>query len=191
MSEAGACAACTLKTVRVHAPSLLPSFNHWPTGDLSFSASASLASPRPVPLLGGLPFVALAAGRTHACGLVANGSAFCMGSNAYGALGVGPGLQYSLAPVPVDGGNLFAGIAAGYLFTCGQDAHGKLLCWGRGDYGQLADQSTGSGYAPRPAATAYRLAGPSAGQLHACAINTTAAAAPGVPPDGGAAICWG
>ena len=153
-------------------------------GDLSFGASTALSSAQPVDLPGRLPFVALAAGRTHACGLLANGSALCMGDNERGALGVNASLPRSMAPLPVVGGLAFEALAAGWQFTCGQTRGGQLFCWGRNDFGQLCDGSTRDSAAPVRSAASYLLAAATAGGLHACGIN-------GTSPSGSAAICWG
>lgn len=155
---------------------------HSYAGDLSFGASSALSSPQPVQLPGGLPFVALAAGRTHACGLLANGSAYCVGDNARGALGLGASVPRSMTPLPVDSNRSFVAVAAGWEFTCAQAPRAELWCWGRNDFGQLCDGSTQDKATPVRSAAAYMLTGTTAGSLHACGINGSAA---------GPGVCWG
>ena len=158
---------------------------HWLAGDLSFGATSNLSSAAPVELPGKLPFVVLAAGRTHACGLLANGSAYCVGDNAKGALGVGAALPRSMTPLPINSSTAFAALAAGWEFSCAQTLSSELWCWGRNDFGQLCDGTTQDKPSPVRSSAAYLLSGTTAGGLHACSINGSAAGS------GGPGVCWG
>src|SRR5678816_4118040 len=64
---------------------------------------------------GGHTFVALAAGRYHACGLTGTGEVYCWG-----------GETVSTTPRLVSGGVAFASISGGF---CGLDASGEAYCW--------------------------------------------------------------
>ncbi len=87
----------------------------------------------------GTPFMDLAAGGGHTCGLTAAGDAYCWGSNYFGQLGSGSVATQSLTPMAVAGGHTFTALAAGWTHTCGLAADGTVWCWGRGEEGQLGD----------------------------------------------------
>jgi len=133
-------------------------------GDTAAGAGAS--EPRAV--AGGLVFVALAAGGTHTCGVVAgSGAAHCWGAGASGQLGGPPtnfcvvdGLNLPCAktPVAVDGGLSFRSLTGGQHHTCGLTTGGIAYCWGLNDHGQLGDGTTRSRVVP--VRVANQLTGP-------------------------------
>lgn len=126
-------------------------WNH--SGVLGDGTSLQQEHPGPVQVAGGLSFTAISAGGFHNCGLTADGSAYCWGTNASGQLGVGTttGPEFcthplnpkyvdgycSNTPVPVAGGLHFSAIGAGYYHTCGITTAGATYCWGDNLYGQL------------------------------------------------------
>jgi alpha-tubulin suppressor-like RCC1 family protein len=67
----------------------------------------------------------------HFCGLTADGTAYCWGSNSGGQLGVGSAGGSRDAPVAVTGGLKFTVIAVGGEHTCALDTAGAAWCWGR------------------------------------------------------------
>jgi alpha-tubulin suppressor-like RCC1 family protein len=67
----------------------------------------------------------------HICGLTADGTAYCWGSNSGGQLGLGDAGGIHDAPEPVTGGLKFKAIAVGGEHTCALDAAGAAWCWGR------------------------------------------------------------
>ena len=77
---------------------------------------------------------------------VADGKAYCWGSNAYGQLGNGNTGTNTNYPVAVASGGVFSGkyislVTPGTPFACAV-ANGRAYCWGRNDYGQLGNNST-------------------------------------------------
>lgn len=133
--------------------------------------------------LPGLIVTAVAAGHSHTCARISNGSVRCWGWNGYGQLGDG---SNNSSPVPV----LVAGLAgvsvttltADDMQTCATINNGSVRCWGKNDTGQLGDGSTVHRNAP---VTVTGLSGTttiavSAGQSHACALSSA-----------GALRCWG
>jgi len=100
-------------------------------------------SPTPVRVDTDLTFTSLAAGISHACAVAETGSAYCWGSNAYGALGAGAGGGYGTrSPVQVAGGYDFTSITISNMHTCATTGAGEILCWGHNRYGQLGDRTT-------------------------------------------------
>src|SRR5204863_195737 len=107
----------------------------------------SVASAGPVDFGAGRRAKAIAAGASHTCALLGDGSVRCWGRNQAGQLGhgdtsnVGDGAgdpSVAIAP-PVDlgAGRRAKAIAAGGGHTCALLDDGSVRCWGRGDSGQL------------------------------------------------------
>lgn len=111
----------------------------------------------PVTVSGLANLVALAAGDTHTCALLADGTARCWGGNDNGQLGFGTTDTPRLTPVPVTQLTIIcnsltklcsptvtklnglASLTAGSAHTCALQATGAPYCWGRNDTGQLGD----------------------------------------------------
>ncbi|HEX6574628.1 MAG TPA: Ig-like domain-containing protein [Gemmatimonadaceae bacterium] len=135
----------------------------------------------PTLLSGSLAFTSISAGGNHACG-IAGGIGYCWGDDSFGQLGDAR-LVNSTTPIPVvrDGGpSPFASISAGFQHTCALTADGTAFCWGRNNFGQLGNGTTGSADVPVPVATGSKFTWISAGGDHSCGVTIT-----------GAALCWG
>lgn len=125
--------------------------------------------------------------RVHACGLTADGSAWCWGYDDHGQLGAEPsqescndGAPCAGHPVPVVGDARFSALAAGGAHTCGLTREGLVWCWGDNTWGQLGDGSTASRPTARPVEGLPPIAALTAGQDHTCALSRE-----------GATVCWG
>ncbi|MCB1538760.1 MAG: hypothetical protein KDJ49_07310 [Alphaproteobacteria bacterium] len=87
---------------------------------------------------------AFGTGTYQTCAIRASDSQmYCWGSNGFGALGTG---DYTNAYTPVSlagvggwSGASWKGVAAGTYFACGIMQDDTLVCWGRNQYGQLAN----------------------------------------------------
>ncbi len=143
--------------------------------------------PQPVPSQPDLAHViGLAAGDSHTCAILDDGTVRCWGDNSAGQLGDGS-FGPSSTPVAVTGIGGGAGpgaiaIAAGSFHTCALLANGAVSCWGDDNWGQLGAGPAG----PRsnvPVAV-QGLAGAAiavtAGSDHACALLGD-----------GSVACWG
>ena len=138
---------------------------------------------RPAPVVGGLRFVTVSTGDYHACGLRADGAAYCWGLNERGQVGDGTDLEDAegrWSPVPVTGGLRFTAVSAGGNHTCGLAADSAAYCWGSNGAGQLGDGTTTDHPSPVRVAGGLSFIAVSAGGAHTCALTAT-----------GAAYCWG
>ncbi|MGI9077815.1 MAG: RCC1 domain-containing protein [Gemmatimonadaceae bacterium] len=94
---------------------------------------------QPVPVLGGISFAAVSAGRTATCGVATSGAAYCWGHNSYGELGNGSiGGNFSV-PTAVAGGILFRTVSVGKRHACGIARDGTSYCGGSDVFGALGD----------------------------------------------------
>ncbi|MCP3100226.1 hypothetical protein LZ198_15255 [Myxococcus sp. K15C18031901] len=73
--------------------------------------------------------VSVAAGTSHACAALRDGSLWCWGRSEYGALGLGD-VHASSAPAPVVGMSEVVRVAAGFQKTCVWKKDGSLWCAG-------------------------------------------------------------
>jgi alpha-tubulin suppressor-like RCC1 family protein len=154
-----------------------------PTGPASAPSSA-VAAAEP------LSFLEVSAGIEHACGVAADGTAWCWGANEFGELGIPPedspfpcsSRPCSLRPLAVAGGLRFRHVSAGNHFTCGLTTGDEVFCWGDNSAGQLGSGSTAaSSSTPTEIAGDRKFLEVSAGLGNmACAINLVQSA-----------FCWG
>jgi alpha-tubulin suppressor-like RCC1 family protein len=125
----------------------------------------------------------VAAGDSHTCALISDGSVQCWGDNLYGQLGDG-GTTPSSIPVLVTGlSNTATAIAAGFDHSCALISDGSVQCWGDNLYGQLGD-GTSVNFSSTPVlvsgiSTAVAIAG-STGGFQTCALLSD-----------GSVRCWG
>ncbi len=77
----------------------------------------------------GQEVVSVAAGFSHTCAALRDGSVRCWGSSEYGALGLGKNVS-SPAPTPVPGLTGVVRVAAGYQKTCAWKKDGSVWCFG-------------------------------------------------------------
>lgn len=109
------------------------------SGQVGDGATYTLSSARtPVPGVAGA--ISVAAGRSHACAALADGSVRCWGGNDSGQLGDGTRTD-QLVPVTVPGIDDAVALSAGTNFTCALVADGSVTCWGVNGLGQLGNGS--------------------------------------------------
>ena len=139
---------------------------------------------------GGLTFASISAGTGETCGVTTTGAAYCWGSNVTGQLGSGSVVSFSVAPMAVSGGLVFASISAGGTpdpnigFACGVTTDGAAYCWGNNAPGKLGDGNiVGTlelSRVPVRVSGGLTFSSVQAGAAHACGLTTE-----------GAAYCWG
>ena len=118
-----------------------------PTDQQATPAPPSAPTPTPgfVPLPVDAQFTQITAGKYHACGLQADGTALCWGSNVNGSLNLPAGLE-------------FRQISAGLNFACGLRIDDAIACWGQNAAGQASPPNG-------------RFDEIAAGRAHACALD--------------------
>ena len=148
----------------------------------------------PAAVAGNLTLEGIVVGDGYTCGLTRVGQAYCWGDNMFGALGAAttqtcsaarvglPPPSCSTAPIAVQGGHVFAMLAAGGAHVCGLTSDGMAYCWGNNHLGELGlgDTSIKISTQPLPVAGGLRFSTIGAGWWHTC----------GLTPDG-QAYCWG
>jgi len=140
-------------------------------------------------VLAGKTIKQISAGTSHTCAIASDDKAYCWGAGSSGQLG-NSSTTNSLIPVAVNTTGVLAGktikqISAYGFHTCAVASDNKAYCWGRGDLGQLGNNSTTNSSIPVAVNTTGVLAGKtikqiSAGSLYTCAIASD-----------NKAYCWG
>ncbi|MBC7691517.1 MAG: hypothetical protein H7222_07085 [Methylotenera sp.] len=146
-------------------------------GSATYGRSLSgSATPVEVPGLEAIA-IAISAGQSHVCAVVATGEVRCWGANTQGQLGDGSG-SLNITPVLLPD-VLASQISSGYSHTCALLKTGAVQCWGRNNDGQLGDGTNQGSRAPVtvPGLAASSLA---SGYSHTCALLTS-----------GEVKCWG
>lgn len=123
----------------------------------------------------------IAAGYDHSCGLIADGSVVCWGSNASGQLGNSEAGTSTNTPVLVIGLHTAAvDLDAGAYHTCAVMVDGSVSCWGSNILGQLGNGSTDNTFSPTSVTGLVNAVALAAGQDHTCALVSN-----------GTVHCWG
>ena len=82
-------------------------------------------------------------GTTHSCVITVQGYVYCFGSNLYGQLAQGWGIEKSYKPLIVGSIVDAKRIDASANSTCITDKAKSMRCWGAGESGQLGNLDTG------------------------------------------------
>jgi len=139
----------------------------------------------PMPLVRDLRFARMSVSGYHGCGLTANGTAWCWGSNTYGQLGDGTKISRDY-PKAVLTSKKFTAITVGTQvdrgFTCALTQGGAVYCWGSNGEGTLGINTADPFklVPTRIAKSANDFVQVDAGNRYACALRAS-----------GALFCWG
>ena len=136
--------------------------------------------------------VQLAAGVSHTCALLAEGTVRCWGKGTVGRLGYGNTNNIGDDELPSSAGNVDVGgkvkkLAAGDTHTCALLETGNVRCWGLGENGRLGYGNTeniGDNETPSSAGdvpVGGKVKELAAGDTHTCAVMEK----------DGAVRCWG
>lgn len=115
--------------------------------------------PVPVPVSGGLRFVAIDLGAQSTCALATTGAADCWG--------------YNQVPSAVVGGHVFVSMATGKAHACGLESAGQAFCWGYGLDGELGDGSGASSSTPLAVSGSLAFAAIGLGVTASCGTTTS------------------
>jgi alpha-tubulin suppressor-like RCC1 family protein len=139
-----------------------------PGGLLGDGNTADTAGPVTVVGLSGV--TSLAAGESHTCALLSDGTARCWGNDSsVGELGDGTTTS-SLVPVTVAGLSGIVSLAAGNAFTCALLGDGTVRCWGFNGSGNLGNGTTDPSLTPVAVSGLSNVVAISAGRYFACAV---------------------
>lgn len=154
------------------------------------SGSVGDVATAPRAVVGGRTFTSVSLDLFHACGIAADHSLYCWGSNIHGQLAAdtiatprcGVGIGFFCAPNPVSSaaGMQAAAITTGSTHTCAIALDGTIWCWGSNQYGVLGNPNALGGRVPVAVAGNHTFSTLSAGADHSCALEAD-----------GAAWCWG
>jgi alpha-tubulin suppressor-like RCC1 family protein len=136
---------------------------------------------------GAVAYTSIAAGNNFSCGIQANGSAYCWGSNGNGNLGNNSIID-SNTPVlvndPIGGVVKYSSIVTGGFHTCAISLAGDAYCWGYNVDGELGNGANFNIAIPAlvspPSSGGILYSGLDVGTFHSCAFSTN-----------GNAYCWG
>lgn len=106
------------------------------------TGSAVPFSTTPLPVSGGLSFVAINSDVMHTCGITASGAVYCWGANSSGQTGPASdtcigSTPCNLVPRLIPGLPAVTQIATGWDHTCALANNGNVYCWGDRGSGQL------------------------------------------------------
>lgn len=127
--------------------------------------------------------IAIAAGATHVCAIVAVGAdrvPYCWGANTHGQVGHGVTGGVVSMPTLVAGITDAAQLALGDANTCVRRASGTVSCWGYGLDGRLGDGLIASSNVPVNVSGLSTATDLDSGAGHTCAVRTD-----------GRLVCWG
>lgn len=124
--------------------------------------------------------VELAAGGSHTCARLSDGSVQCWGDNYQGQLGDGTTGGNKSSPIAVSGLSGVAELTAGDSHTCVRLSEGSVKCWGSNAGGKLGDGTYVDKSSPTAVPNLAGVAELSAGAYHTC-----------VRLSDGSVQCWG
>jgi len=123
--------------------------------------------------------VQIAAGDSHTCAVLGDGSVLCWGNNDQGQCGLtGDGPRATPAPVP--GLTGIARVTAGQMHTCALHRDGAVSCWGSNGTCQFGSGPMMPPRGPHRVEALPPVVDLSAGGMHTCAVTSQAAVR-----------CWG
>ena len=127
-------------------------------------------------------YFSVSAGGYHSCGIRANDSrVLCWGYGLYGQVG-NSGTTDNLIPNVTTDTSSYKSASAGYYHTCGiRNNDSRVLCWGRGDWGNLGDSEITNNLVPNLTTDTSPYTIANAGYVHTCGIRT----------NDSRVLCWG
>ena len=128
----------------------------------------------PTKIKKGTKFTTISAGSNHSLAIDNSGQLWAWGSNNYGQLGDGTIENIKNTPTKIKEGTKFTTVAAGWNHSLAIDNLGQLWTWGKNDYGQVGDGTSGeenNKNTPTKIAEGTKFTTVSAGVDHSLAID--------------------
>lgn len=134
------------------------------------------------PVVGGVSFTTLDAGRSYTCGLTAAGALYCWGSITVSFGDGSHASRFRFLPVPtlMDPRLQFTSLVAGPSHGCALTSAGAAHCFGENAAGLLGDGTTAAREGLVAVKTDVRFVSLALGYGHTCGLTQA-----------GAAYCWG
>lgn len=123
-----------------------------------------------------VPFAQVRTGNEHACGLTADGEAYCWGTNTFLQLGV-PNAITTDSALRVVTTERFQVVSTGLFYSCGLTVAGRAFCWGTDLLGNGVGRPA---VTPAPVATQQTFTHLETGFDRTCALTSD-----------GQVYCWG
>lgn len=149
------------------------------TGQLGNGSSTFLNSTQPTTVTGIATAVAVSAGVSHSCAVLASGAVQCWGQNNLGQLGNGTTVSSNL-PVLVSGVSNAKDVSAGNTHSCAVLTTGGIQCWGANGDGALGNNATTNSSTPVAVSGMSDAKQVAAGSGFSCAVLNS-----------GSVQCWG
>jgi alpha-tubulin suppressor-like RCC1 family protein len=154
----------------------------WCWGDNVYSRSGAPADvpevPTPTQVGTDTNWESVTAGAIHTCATRTDGTLWCWGGDAYGAVGVGnepPDDPYETIavrqPTQVGTDTDWSVQMAGGYHSCGLRVSNALWCWGEGLAGQVGDDATQNRWSPVRVGTETTWRQVTPGYAHTCGIK--------------------
>lgn len=146
----------------------------------SQQTGAEAFSAQPVKLPGDHRFTQISTYGRTTCGIRTDNTAFCWGSNNWGALGQPSNIANSFTPREVSTTIKFRQVSAGSDQICGIATDSKAYCWGNNQWGQFGNGNSSSNHIPQAVGNGNAFGSITAGDSYTCAVTI-----------GFAGFCWG
>ncbi len=153
------------------------------SGRLGNNRSGFGSVPNPILTMDDSKYLQVSTGYYHTCGIREDGRVLCWGWGVYGVLGNGDTSFFSpevrVPTLTVDSSKYKKVILQRYN-TCGIREDGRVLCWGRGEFGALGNGGNSDTGIPTLISDSLEYSHVGSGWYHTCGIR-----------EDGRVLCWG
>lgn len=125
----------------------------------------------PVAIYGNYTFCKISAGFDHSLGINHQGKLYSWGSCGNGQLGINLQFIFRITPVAVCGNHTFCSISTGVGASLSIDKNGQAWSWGRGNYGQLGNNSITNALIPVAVCGNHIFCEITSGPYHCIAVD--------------------
>lgn len=147
VSGTSKCPACYGYTCALISDGSVQCWGEDQNGELGNGATALVATPSPVTVVGLNNAVSIVGGEGHVFAIRADGTVAAWGANRCGELGDGT-MNDATKPVTVQGLKQVTSVSSGACHACALSADGGVQCWGDGSDGELGNGDNASSLTP-------------------------------------------